>query len=68
MVLSPVPESVLELVQCKCKKGCKTNSCSCRKSKLVCCDACFCKIDDECENIDLFVYESENDCDTDAEI
>ena len=53
MALSPVPESVLELVQCKCKKGCKTNSCSCRKSKLVCCDACFCKIDDECENIAL---------------
>ena len=35
MVLNSFPEGVLELVQCKCGKGCKTNSCLHWKSKLV---------------------------------
>ena len=61
MLLDSVPESVLELVQCKCKKGCKNNSCSCRKHKLTCCDACSCSIEEDCENT---IYEIEDDSDS----
>jgi hypothetical protein len=68
MVLNSVPESVLELVQCKCGKGCKSNSCSCRKSKLVCCDACSCSIQEDCENTDMYIYEIENENESDIEL
>ena len=45
----PVPRKVAEFVLCRCKKNCKTNNCFCRKSNLVCTEACFC---DNCENWD----------------
>ena len=47
---SPVPESIVELVRCKCKKGCVNNSCSCRRSRLQCTDACVCNENDTCQN------------------
>ena len=63
MLFGPVPESIIELVSCKCTKGCKQNTCSCRKAKLSCCDACSCN---ECENQDEDdEYTSENDTDND---
>ena len=37
--LPPAPKVLLELVSCKCKKGCGT-SCGCRKSGLPCTDIC----------------------------
>ena len=40
MINASVPEGKIELISCKCKKGCKNNSCSCRKSQLICTDAC----------------------------
>ena len=44
------PEGFVELTTCKCKKGCKTNRCACRKNDLLCSDACYCG--DDCENTD----------------
>ncbi|XP_028415026.1 uncharacterized protein LOC114538109 [Dendronephthya gigantea] len=43
----PAPESILEYVDCKCKKGCTTNRCSCHKSGLKCTELCQCN---GCEN------------------
>ena len=39
MVFDSAPSSVCELISCKCKKGCKTNACSCKKANLNCCGA-----------------------------
>ena len=36
------PDSLIECVSCKCKTGCKTLRCSCRKSSLSCTDVCGC--------------------------
>ncbi len=43
----PAPESMLEYVNCKCKKGCKTKRCSCQKANLKCTELCQCN---DCEN------------------
>ena len=51
MLQPPVPENAIELVRCKCKKGCQNNSCSCRKIQLMCTDACLCDQNQECENV-----------------
>ena len=42
MTKPAAPESLIELVQCKCKSGCKTMQCSCLKSGLKCTDFCQC--------------------------
>jgi hypothetical protein len=34
MVNASVPDMIVELTRCCCKKGCKTNSSSCRRAKL----------------------------------
>ena len=49
MNLPPAPESILELVNCKCTKGCGNNRCSCRKSSLECTELCKCH---DCQNRD----------------
>ena len=43
----PAPRKVAEFVLCRCKKNCKTNNRFCRKSNLVCTEAC---LGDNCEN------------------
>ena len=44
----PVPEAILELINCNCiKSKCITNKCSCRANSLVCTDVCNCY---DCEN------------------
>ena len=49
--LHPIaPNSVIELVSCNCKKGCKTGRCSCKASGLSCTDLCGCF--ENCENTD----------------
>ena len=69
----PAPDSIMELVNCKCKKGCETNRCSCRKSGLKCTDVCKCcdckngDGDQEATEEDLDMYEaisSESDRDS----
>ena len=47
---SIAPDSVIELVSCGCKRGCKSSRCSCRKLELCCTDLCSCF--DFCENTD----------------
>ena len=40
--LDAVPKSCLAIVSCSCSTGCPTLRCKCRKSKLVCTEACKC--------------------------
>ena len=42
MTRPPAPQSLLECVECKCKTGCTTMRCSCRKADLKCTDLCSC--------------------------
>ena len=42
MSLPPVPESCREVITCKCKTGCKTLHCKCKKSNLNCTRGCSC--------------------------
>ena len=58
MIFDSAPESILELVSCKCKKGCKTNACSCRKTGLNCCGACLCK---DCTNDETNELQNDSD-------
>ena len=53
MTRPSAPDSLIECVSCKCKTGCKTQRCSCRKSELQCTDVCGCS---DCSNI----YEGED--------
>ena len=43
------PDSVIEMMSCKYKKGCKTNKCSCVSYGISCTVICKCEA---CENID----------------
>ncbi|XP_028417356.1 uncharacterized protein LOC114541753 [Dendronephthya gigantea] len=47
MILPAAPDSILEFVSCKCKKGCENRRCSCVKASLRCSDLCSCT---ECRN------------------
>ncbi|GBL77482.1 hypothetical protein AVEN_41867-1 [Araneus ventricosus] len=56
-VLSPrkmerdaAPESLLKIISCNCKKGCK-NACGCRKAGLICSSLCTCSLGEACENV-----------------
>ena len=60
-VRNAVPENIVELIRCKCKKGCKTNACGCRKEGLKCTDACLCNNTQECENQNEHYCESSDD-------
>ena len=44
------PDAIIELKRNKCKKGCKTNSCSCKRANLVFTGLCSYNINDACEN------------------
>ncbi|XP_028407266.1 uncharacterized protein LOC114529889 [Dendronephthya gigantea] len=43
------PESILEYVMCRCKKGRSTKRCSCQKAELPCTELCQCS---ECKNVE----------------
>ena len=53
MLREAVPDAIIELIRCTCKKGCKTNVCCCRKANLTCTDACLCQDGEECQNCDI---------------
>jgi hypothetical protein len=60
--LAPAPDSILEFVNCKCKKGCENNRCSCVKAVMKCSDLCKCT---GCKNISTDITNSlESDSDT----
>ncbi|GBN45395.1 hypothetical protein AVEN_185229-1 [Araneus ventricosus] len=44
------PESLLKMISCNSKKGCK-KSCGCRKACLVCSSLCTCSLREACENV-----------------
>ena len=52
-------ESLLDIVQCKCRTGCKTQRCSCLHSGLKCTAVCSCS---ECQN-NLHVIDGEDESD-----
>ena len=47
MTRPSAPQSLLECVECRCKTGCKSMRCSCRKADLKCTDLCGCS---DCQN------------------
>ena len=49
MTDQPVPNAMVELSFCRCKTGCKTNRCKCRKNEMSCTEMCYCE---DCENDD----------------
>ena len=62
MSLAPVPDSVLEFVNCKCKKGYENNRCSYVKAAMKCYDLCKCI---GCKNSSTNIMDSlESDSDT----
>ncbi|GBL95455.1 hypothetical protein AVEN_154842-1 [Araneus ventricosus] len=44
------PESLLKIISCNCKKGCK-NACGCQKAGLICSSLCSCSLGEACENV-----------------
>ena len=59
--MESAPDSILEYVMCRCKKGCNTKRCSCKKADLQCTELCQCG---ECENMES----TETDSDIDNEL
>ncbi|GBO20494.1 hypothetical protein AVEN_80364-1 [Araneus ventricosus] len=43
-------ESLLKIISCNCKKGCK-NACGCRKAGLKFSSLCTCSLGEACENV-----------------
>ncbi|CAG2255285.1 unnamed protein product [Mytilus edulis] len=39
-ILPPAPDKLLHVIRCKCKSGCDTRRCTCRKNGLDCSSAC----------------------------
>ena len=60
MIFDSASSSVLELISCKCKKGCKNNLCSCRKANFNCCGLC-----KDCTNDDTEELSVDSDDDDD---
>jgi len=61
MTADAVPDAVAEFTRCKCKKGCKSNSCSCRRNKLLCSEACLCTNSEDCENNEYIDNDDDDD-------
>ena len=40
--LPAAPRSILEMISCGCRSGCKDGHCSCRRHSLQCTDVCRC--------------------------
>ena len=64
----PAPEQLLELISCRCKRGCQSRQCSCLANGLLCTDACQCS---DCTNSkdadeDSLAEESDRQSDSDA--
>ena len=64
----PAPEQLLELISCRCKRGCQSRQCSCLANGMLCTDACQCS---DCTNSkdadkDSLAEESDRQSDSDA--
>ena len=47
MTCPPAPDALFDSINCKCKTGCRTFRCSCKKANLACTDLCSCC---DCQN------------------
>ena len=57
--MAPAPDMIMAFINCSCKKGCKTNRCSCKNAQMSCSELCKCS---SCENGDLEdIYDDDND-------
>ena len=63
MITDAVPDAIIELIRCTCRKGCKTNICCCRKANLACTDACLCEDGEACQNCEAMIESSDDDDD-----
>ncbi|GBN35531.1 hypothetical protein AVEN_7629-1 [Araneus ventricosus] len=64
------PESLLKIISCNCKKGCK-NACDCRKAGLICSSLCPCFLGEACgsvSDINLLEESIEDEDDTPSSI
>ena len=63
--LEPAPESLLKIIQCKCKLStanpCGSNTCSCRKHGLKCVIACGNCRGESCRNAEETIYNNYDD-------
>ncbi|GBN66204.1 hypothetical protein AVEN_175973-1 [Araneus ventricosus] len=50
------PESLLKIISCNCKKGCK-NACGCRRAGLICSSLCTCSLGEACDVSDINLLE-----------
>lgn len=64
--LEAAPPEVLKLVSCRCKKGCSTVACSCRKSGLNCTLLCLSCHGETCSNVREIEIDGMDDDETDA--
>ena len=51
----PTPKHIVELCICKCKTGCESLGCSCKKNILVCIEMCMCNDCKSCSNEELII-------------
>ena len=53
----PAPKRIVELCiyLCKCKTGCGSLKCSCKKNNLVCIEICMCNDCKNCSNEELII-------------
>ena len=52
------PKHIVKLCICKCKTGCESLRCSCKKNNLVCTEMCMCNDCKNCPNEELIINES----------
>ncbi|KAJ8733220.1 hypothetical protein PYW08_001518 [Mythimna loreyi] len=64
--LEAAPPEVLKLASCRCKKGCSTVACSCRKSGLNCTLLCLSCHGETCSNVREIEIDGMDDDETDA--
>ena len=65
MERKPVPESMLELITCNCRRALYGDDCHCRILSLECTDLC--KSTGNCENAEYCEKEKDDEEDSDAE-
>ena len=58
MEMPPASKSVLEYVNCACKKSCTSGRCSCLRANLKCTGLCKCNQCKNCEELDELSGES----------
>ena len=56
------PQELLEIISCRCKSGCNSMRCSCRKNRMDCSTACA-ECRGVCSNISASDSESDDDSD-----